>query len=164
VKINDILELTHQKGENLASVAKRIDGIGEKRLNKAMKSVPCKPRGSGKKGWEYVGDDRSVLEKDIFEFAPKAKARTSEHKSVTTNEGKIEPTKEITNISTEEPTKETINVSTTEPTKETATVLRKRASFDIDVGLLKELKIEAVKRDKNAYEMVEEAIRRYLKE
>jgi len=72
VKINDILDLTHQQGENLASVAKRIDGIGEKRLRNALKAVSCKPRGSGKKGWEYVGDDQSLLEKDIFDVIPKA--------------------------------------------------------------------------------------------
>lgn len=43
-----------------------------------------------------------------------------------------------------------------------AGITRKRASFDLDVQLVKELKIQSVIQDKNLYEMVEIAIRHYL--
>ena len=42
--------------------------------------------------------------------------------------------------------------------------MRKRASFDIDTQLLKELKIFAINEEKNAYEVVEQALRQYLRE
>jgi transposase len=41
---------------------------------------------------------------------------------------------------------------------------KKRASFDIDSELLKELKIYAIIHDKNIYEVAESAIRKYLRE
>lgn len=41
---------------------------------------------------------------------------------------------------------------------------KKRASFDIDSELLKELKIHAIIHDKNIYEVAESAIRKYLRE
>lgn len=56
----------------------------------------------------------------------------------------------------QERTKERSNVRTN--------VVRKRASFDLDVELLKELKIQAVIHDRNIYEIVETAIRKYLNE
>lgn len=43
-----------------------------------------------------------------------------------------------------------------------AGITRKRASFDLDVQLVKKLKVQAVLQDKNLYEMVELAIRHYL--
>lgn len=49
-------------------------------------------------------------------------------------------------------------------TKEQTNVIRKRASFDIDMDLLKELKVKAVLHDRNVYEIVEDAIRKYLDE
>lgn len=57
------------------------------------------------------------------------------------------------------PTKEGIT-----PIKEQTNVVRKRSSFDLDVDLLKKLKIQAVIQDTNVYEMVENAIRNYLSE
>ncbi|MCU5375505.1 hypothetical protein OCD91_27745, partial [Bacillus pacificus] len=55
-------------------------------------------------------------------------------------------------------TKEQTNVRTLEP----KSVVRKRSSFDIDVELMKELKIQAVIHDRNIYEIVETAIRKEL--
>jgi metal-responsive CopG/Arc/MetJ family transcriptional regulator len=43
-------------------------------------------------------------------------------------------------------------------------VERKRASFDIDAELLKELKIYATENDRHVYEIVEDSIRIYLNE
>lgn len=41
-------------------------------------------------------------------------------------------------------------------------IKRKRASFDLDVELLKELKKYAILHDRNLYEIVETALRQYL--
>jgi hypothetical protein len=41
---------------------------------------------------------------------------------------------------------------------------RKRASFDIDASLLKELKIYTTETDQRTYEVVEKAIRKYIEE
>lgn len=89
-------------------------------------------------------------------------------------ERKSKGTKEQTNKGTEERNHEGTNerhyvsTMTNEPTlerrNEGTNIVRKRASFDIDVNLLKELKVQAVLRDKNVYEMVEQAIRQYLSE
>ncbi|MEK4125333.1 MULTISPECIES: hypothetical protein [Lysinibacillus] len=42
--------------------------------------------------------------------------------------------------------------------------VRKRSSFDIDIELMKDLKIQAVIHGKNVYEIVENAIRKELTE
>ena len=71
--------------------------------------------------------------------------------SPTTKERKNEPTKEIKKQKVKEQVKERTNIH------------RKRASFDIDAEVLKELKVYAVQHDKNVYELVEAAIKQYLK-
>ncbi|MDQ0884610.1 hypothetical protein [Peribacillus sp. V2I11] len=43
-------------------------------------------------------------------------------------------------------------------------VIRKRSSFDLDIELMKDLKIQAIVHDRNVYEIVETAVRQYLKE
>jgi len=50
------------------------------------------------------------------------------------------------------------------PYPERTNVVRKRSSFDLDVQLLKQLKIQAIIHDRNVYEMVEDAIKLYLNE
>ncbi|WP_431812230.1 hypothetical protein [Lysinibacillus sp. FW12] len=57
-----------------------------------------------------------------------------------------------------------LNEQTKELTKERIKVVRKRSSFDINIELLKDLKIQAVIHDKNVYEIVENAIRKELEE
>lgn len=73
-------------------------------------------------------------------------------------------TSEQKNIHTKERKYDTIKEQKQEPTKEAKKKVRKRASFDLDTELLKELKIFAVKADKNAYEVVEQALKEYLRE
>jgi hypothetical protein len=86
--------------------------------------------------------------------------------SPTTNERNNESTKQQPNKGTKkvkkEQTKKT-NEPKSEQTNEPTTIIRKRASFDIDVKLLKELKIYAIQRDKTVYEIVEHAIRKEIK-
>ncbi|HAJ3957192.1 hypothetical protein WD019_19060 [Fictibacillus sp. Mic-4] len=88
------------------------------------------------------------------------------------NQGKAEiattATKERTNVGTLEGskvgTKELNKKRTNERSNERTNVVRKRASFDIDEKLLKQLKIQAATHDKTIYEMVETAIKNYLAE
>lgn len=114
----------------------------------------------------------------------KSTKENSEPMNKLTKEPKIEPTLEPTNqrskgsgnvevkqtVKETAPTKEQTNERTLEPSLEPTleqtnekTIVRKRASFDIDVELMKDLKIKAIIHDKNVYEMVETAIRQYLK-
>lgn len=150
MKIKELLELTISK--NIAAIAKEDLNIGEKRARAILKEIGCTNQ-SGKKGWFFEGDDPSVLEKSIYDFAPKTKPAA---KKETTNERK--------NVFTKEQKHDRIKEPAQKPTKEEKTKMRKRASFDIDTELLKELKIFAIKEEKNAYEIVEQAIRQYLKE
>ncbi|WP_166669614.1 hypothetical protein [Paenisporosarcina antarctica] len=39
---------------------------------------------------------------------------------------------------------------------------RKRYSFDLDAELMKEVKIQSVMQEKNVYELVEKAIKKYM--
>jgi hypothetical protein len=180
MKIGEILELV--KTDKIADIAKREDvHLSEKPLRIALKSAGYEFRNSGQKGWYFIGegDESSVLEQSIYEYSKaKAEANVSTNKpkkdsaNVVTNESvqrsnvpakeeikqaneQVAPTKERN-----APTKERTNVRTNERTN----VVRKRSSFDLDVDLLKELKIQAVMHDKNVYEMVENAIRKYLEE
>lgn len=66
-----------------------------------------------------------------------------------------------TNVGTNEQTHKK-NEPSNEPTKERSMVIRKRSSFDIDVELMKELKIQSILHDKSVYMIVEDAIRKEL--
>lgn len=191
MKIKEVLELTQQ--ESLADIAKKHLTIGKGKARYALKEAGCYSR-NGLKGWFYNGEDKDVLEKSIYEFLDKKEknpietAITSSAKEVAVTIEEPRPnvtTKKLKNLRTKEqinqpsnlPTKEqkkqieevikqvapTLE-QTKEPTNERLNVVRKRASFDIDVELMKELKIQAVLHDKNIYEIVETAIRNHLHE
>jgi hypothetical protein len=133
ITVKEVLELT--KEMSIAAIAKQF-GVGKEKISKTLKELgaePPKSRNMGE-GWYYKQVE--ALESKMVTYL--------ERKSVTRNN---ERSKEPTN----------------EQTKEVTNVIRKRASFDIDVALLKELKIHAIQRDKNVYEVVEQAIRQYLK-
>lgn len=173
MKIREIFELIQT--DTLANIAKRDDvHLSEKPLRNALKSAGYEFRNLGNKGWYFIGEgeETNVLEQSIYDFskAGKATANVSTKKpkmvsaNVVTNESNQRsnvPAKEEIKQANEQvaPTKEVIT-----PIKERINVVRKRSSFDLDVDLLKELKIQAVIQDKNVYEMVENAIRNYLAE
>lgn len=191
MKIKEILELTQK--DSLADIAKKHLTIGKGRARYALKEAGCYSR-NGLKGWFYNGEDKDVLEKSIYEFLDKKEKNPIEtaitiatkevavtveepRPNVTTKEPKNEGTKERINQPSNLPTKEQKKQSeekvkqvaltlerTKEPTNERSNVVRKRSSFDIDVELMKELKIQAVLHDKNIYEIVETAIRQHLHE
>ncbi|WP_082188104.1 hypothetical protein [Bacillus cereus] len=159
MKIGEIIELT--KNKRLSEIAKESLEIGEKKAVEGLKKAGCYNI-SGKRGWHFDGDE-SVLEQSIYDFVPRTKGKAKAN--VSTNEPTLQPSNVVK--ATEEvkkgkdevaTTKEQTNVRTLEPKR----VVRKRSSFDIDVELMKELKIQAVIHDKNIYEIVETAIRKEL--
>lgn len=73
-----------------------------------------------------------------------------------------EPTNEEKNSRANEGIRVKINEAPPKPNREEKTPMRKRASFDINADLLKRLRVFAILADKNAYEIVETAIKEYL--
>ena len=159
----------------MSLIAKEDLPAGEKRVYAILKSLGAKTPEVGKREWTYENVSEQDLDKDFTEFlqkkketktraAVRAKQTTNERKKKTTKEVKSEITNEEKNIPTNERKHDTTKEETEKPTKEEKQVLRKRASFDIDSELLKELKIFAITEEKNVYEIVENAIRTYLRE
>ncbi|WP_369355916.1 hypothetical protein [Lysinibacillus capsici] len=140
--IGEILEALGQ-GKALADIGKELT-VGKEKISKALKNAGYLfNRGTG---WTYAGADPEPLNKDYTDFIS---SRKSVKKSMTSNV----PTKELTNVGS----KDGLN-------KRNNNVVRKRSSFDIDIELMKDLKIQAVIHDKNVYEIVENAIRKELTE
>ncbi|MCU4760346.1 hypothetical protein OCA26_30350 [Bacillus cereus] len=159
MKIGEIIELT--KTKRLSEIAKESLEIGEKKAVEGLKKAGCYNI-SGKRGWHFDGDE-SVLEQSIYDFVAPTKGKAKAN--VSTNEPTLQPSNVVKAI--EEVKKGTDEVATTKEqtnvrTLERKNVIRKRSSFDIDVELMKELKIQAVIHDKNIYEIVETAIRKEL--
>lgn len=146
MKIGDILTEIKKEGETPATVAKRINGISEKKLRQALKDAGYTFSNVKPKGWHYTGSAEEPLNESIFSYI-KAKATAKERSNLTTKERKYVR----------------MNEEIKEPTKERTHRMRKRASFDLDTELLKELKIFAIQEEKNVYEIVEQAIRDHLK-
>ncbi|MDA1532129.1 hypothetical protein [Bacillus cereus group sp. TH260-2LC] len=161
MKIKDILELTQTK--KVAEIAKEYLEVGEKKAVEGLKKAGCYNT-SGKRGWYLAeGTDEIVLEQSLYDFVAPTKRKAKAN--VTTKEPTLQPSnvgKAIEEIEKGKQevatTKEQTNVRTLEP----KSVIRKRSSFDIDVELMKELKIQAVIHDTNIYEIVETAIRKEL--
>ena len=167
--IKEIVEGIKQ-GKTLAVIGKDI-GVGKEKLSASLKNAGYEF--SRQEGWFFGGEGEQPLEKDFREFiegVKKANVSTKERKKEKTKEPKNQRSNESSNVPAKEeikqankqvaPTLET----TKQGTKERSNVVRKRSSFDLDVELMKELKIQAVIHDKNIYEMVETAIRQYLKD
>ncbi|MCK2006152.1 hypothetical protein MZM54_33110 [[Brevibacterium] frigoritolerans] len=172
MKIGELLELTQSK--KLAEIAKESLEIGEKKTVAALKKAGCYSL-SGKRGWHFDGDS-SVLEQSIYEYSTpsqrglhnaKAKANvpTNHHKERTNQPSNVPAKEQIEQANKQvAPTKEVTKEPRNEQTNMTTNVIRKRSSFDIDVELMKDLKIQAILHDRNVYEIVETAVRKYLKE
>lgn len=143
--IGEIIEEL-SRGKALADIGKELT-VGKEKLSKALKSAGY--LFNRKNGWTYTGAEPEPLNKDYTDFINSNKGVK---KSTSTNV----PTKELTNVGSKVGSK----VIPSERTK----VVRKRSSFDIDIELMKDLKIQAVIHDKNVYEIVENAIRKELAE
>ena len=153
MKIREVLALTQKK--RLSEIAKEHLNIGEKPAREALKNAGCYPK-RGMKGWYFEGDE-GILDKEIYEFT-KVKGKANVTTKVVINKGTKEFKSEGIKKGMSEEIKEVMSTKTEEQKNE-----RKRASFDLDAQLLKQLKIKAVVEDKNIYELVEQAIKEFLK-
>ncbi|MFS0621783.1 hypothetical protein [Priestia megaterium] len=163
MKIKEILEAIKQ-GKTLAGIGKDI-GVGKEKLSKALRNAGYEF--NRKDGWFFSEEGEQPLNKNYKEFIRGVKRanvsakrnnvkKEQNDKTFKSNINKKVSKNEISQAKEQvAPTIEQMNINTT--------VVRKRASFDLDVELLKKLKIEAVIQEKNLYEMVETAIRTYLK-
>jgi len=161
--IKDILEKSYET--KMDDIAKELP-VGEKRVRDILKAIDCKPNGVGKKGWSYIGADPSVLDKDFTDFIPHTAVKTQkERKKKTSNNEIKEPLKPVKNdiMISEQPIKTEIIEPSKNEINQPSNVTRKRTSFDLDTNLLKQLKLRAVMEERNLYELVEEAIKEYLK-
>ncbi|EAZ83476.1 hypothetical protein P4645_15225 [Lysinibacillus fusiformis] len=140
--IGEIIEELKQ-GKGLADIGKELT-VGKERLSKALKDAGYLY--NRKNGWTFTGTGQEPLNKAYTEFIVSSKRATT------------------TNITTKERTNVDSKIDLNEPIKERTNVIRKRSSFDIDVELMKDLKIQAVIHGKNVYEIVENAIRKELAE
>lgn len=131
--ISEILELV--KDKPLAQVAKESLTIGEKPARLALRRAGCYSI-VGQAGW-FLDESENLdnLNKSIYYFADQLKRE---------EEGMLRA------------------AANQETFDETIFVPRKRHSFDLDVRLVKELKLHCVKEDKTLYEAVENALRTYL--
>jgi hypothetical protein len=139
LKIREILELT--KTMPIAEIAKAHLSIGEKPTRAALKRAGAYSI-VGQAGWHLDETvDLSVLDRSIYEIADHLKAERARELLVRAN----------------------LDSNLRNPAED-AQAFRKRHSFDLDVTLVKELKLHCVKQDKKLYEAVETAIRVYLSE
>lgn len=133
MKISEILELS--KSKPIADIAKNYLDIGEKPARQALKQAGCYSI-VGQPGWFFDDTENPEnLEKSIYDFANQVKHQ---------REGVL---KAMANLGTN---------------NDSEFIPRKRHSFDLDVRLVKELKLHCVREDKTLYEVVEAALRDYL--
>jgi len=161
MKIKEIVELTQTM--KLAEISKKYLEVGEKKASAGLKEAGCTYT-SGRSGWYLAeGTDESVLEQSIYDFVAPTKGKAKAN--VSTKEPTLQPSnvgKAVEEIKKGKEEVATTKEETNVRTLERKSVVRKRSSFDIDVELMKELKIQAVIQDKNIYEIVETAIRKEL--
>lgn len=144
--LREILELLNSKGWNKAKIAKEKLPFGEKKLAELLDELGFIFSNIAPKGWSYQGKE-AFLDDDIMKFVGEIK--TTKPKAKENSKSKSVLKKEI---------------AKEEKNKTTNVKARKRASFDIDVEVLKRLRIYAIKEEKNTYEIVEKAIIKYLEE
>ena len=132
--IKEIIDMTQEK--TIAEIARDHLDVGEKTAREALKRAGCYSI-VGQRGWFFDDSENPEnLEKPLSEFV------------------------EIVKQEKEKLYKAAANVQTYKSNKPQP--LRKRHSFDLDVNLVKELKLKSVRDDVRLYEAVEDAIRLYL--
>lgn len=154
--IREILEALKQ-GKALANIAKELT-VGKEKLSKALQKAGYEYN-RGNRKWVFAETGEEPLNQDYTDFVESR--RNVPKQSVIHAPKEVVATTEKVEASKDEPrTKERKN----KPTKERTNIVRKRSSFDIDVKLMKDLKIQAIINGKNVYEIVENAIRKELAE
>lgn len=72
VNIGELLEELKKTENTTASIAKRIDGLSEKKLRQALKHAGYEFSNISPKGWYYKGKEVEPLHKDIFDYVQKS--------------------------------------------------------------------------------------------
>lgn len=169
--IGEIVEAL-KKGKALSDIGKELV-VGKEKLSKALKEAGY--TFSRRTGWTFAGTGEEPLNQVYTDFVKSSENVTKPpviHAQKEVAATTIEKVKASNNEQANVRTKKQINVGskvglneqTKELTKERTNIVRRRSSFDIDVELMKDLKIQAVIHDKNVYEIVENAIRKELVE
>lgn len=134
MRIRDVMELS--KEVPIAEIAKVHLTIGEKTARQALKRAGCYSI-VGQPGWFFdESENPDNLDESIYVFAEQLK---EERNAIL---------------------KEAANVQTYK--RKSEDVPRKRHSFDLDVRLVKKLKLKCIREDITMYEAVENAINLYL--
>lgn len=136
MNVSEVIELTNTM--TIAEIARDHLTIGEKPARLALKKAGCYSI-VGKQGWFFdESENPDNLHESIYFFADRVKQE---------QDGLL---------------KAAANLDSKEVWSSVEDIPRKRHSFDLDVRLVKQLKIHCVKQDKKLYEAVETAIRDYL--
>lgn len=136
MNISEVLELSTKKP--ISEIARDHLTIGEKTARQALKRAGCYSV-VGQPGWFLdESENPENLDKSIYLFAEQIK------------EERAALLKEAANVQTYK--------------RKSLDVQRKRHSFDLDVQLVKKLKLKCVREDITLYEAVEEAINLYLQQ
>lgn len=132
MKIKEILELTQT--QPIAEVAKQYLTIGEKPTRQAMKRAGCYTI-VGQAGWIFDDTESSLnLECSVYELAEEVARERNED----------------------------LKAAVDGYTADENYIPRRRHSFDLDIRVVKQLKLHCIRTDQTLYEVVEEAILQYL--
>jgi hypothetical protein len=91
-------------------------------------------------------------------------SKVNDIKNMKRQQKKITPTQALAEVVGNEENNVDLKEETNETRKEEKKVERKRVSFDLRTDLHKELKMQALVKEKNIYILIEEALEKYLQE
>ena len=127
--IKEILDMTKEK--QIVDIVKDDLLIGEKKLRETLKKIGAR-FDKREKVWRFEGNPED-LEKSIYDFAKPTKITTARTKEQSNNVSR-----------------ETLSRKNKEN--------KKRASFDLDIELLKKIKLQSVQDDVNISQFVESVL------
>lgn len=81
MKVGEVLELLSKSENTVASIAKSIEGIGEKKLREAIRKAGYEFRNKGEKGWHFIGEGDQPFDKSIFDFVTVSSVKRLDVKS-----------------------------------------------------------------------------------
>lgn len=163
MKIIELLGEISKQGETIASVAKRINGISEKPLRKALQEAGYIFSNQVPKGWHYQGEGPEPLDKSIFDYTPKATAKKKTTSQKSTKETKPNPIYTKSNPTIQTESNQISKPMNLEETMEYLDKLKmKKVTYEIEEHLHDELKIMAIRQKRNVSEIVNELIKKGL--
>lgn len=166
--LSEILELLNAKGEGWtkAKIAKEKLTIGEKKLGEVLDDLGFEFSNVAPKGWKYNGDE-SKLDKSIYDFVTTPRKKTKTKATAIKKVGNPEiqevnkPDKPVNSSSQTTPTTNTIKKSNPSNKEEINPI--KKVTYEIEENTHLEIKIKALREKRNVSELVNEALKNYLK-